>query len=61
MLVLRILGLLIALTIGVSAAIYFITGDRRYLRFAWQVFKYAVFLAVLVLGLMFLERVVAIV
>ena len=61
MLVLRILGLLVALTIAVSAGVYFVTGNRRYLRFAWQVFKYAVFLALLVLGVLFLERVVAIV
>jgi hypothetical protein len=61
MLVLRILGLLVALTIAVSAGVYFVTGDRRYLRFAWQVFKYAVFLALLFLAVLFLERVVAIV
>jgi len=33
-----------------------LTGERRYLRIAWQTFKYAPFLLVLVLLLLFGER-----
>lgn len=35
---------------------YLLSGERRYLRYAWLVFKYALFLSVFVLLLMFGER-----
>jgi hypothetical protein len=35
---------------------YVVTGQRKYLLYAWQVFKYALFLAVLILLLLFGER-----
>jgi uncharacterized membrane protein YgdD (TMEM256/DUF423 family) len=55
-LVLRILALLVVVTIGASAAAFLATRDRRYLRFAWQTFKYSVIVALLILVLMALER-----
>lgn len=39
---------------------YFVTGERRYLRLAWQIFKYAVFVTVLVLLVIFGERLLAV-
>jgi len=36
--------------------VYLLTRDRRYLRFAFQVFKYALIFALLVFGLLILER-----
>jgi hypothetical protein len=57
MLLLRIVGLLAALAIGASVVIYIVTGDRRYRRFAWQLFKITLFFVALVLALMFFERV----
>jgi hypothetical protein len=33
-----------------------VSGERRYLHYAWRVFKYAVFLAAFVLLLVFAER-----
>jgi cell division protein FtsW (lipid II flippase) len=42
--------------LGVCVLMYVMTGQRRYLRYAWQVFKYALFLVVLVLLLLFGER-----
>jgi cell division protein FtsW (lipid II flippase) len=55
-LLVRILGLLVAVALGVCVLMYVMTGERRYLRYAWQVFKYALFLFVLILLLLFGER-----
>ena len=59
MIIVRILVAIVALTAVVSAGTYLVTGDKRYLRFTVQVLKYALFLLLIVLGLLFLERVVA--
>ena len=56
MLLVRVLGLLVAVALGVCVLMYMMTGERKYLRYAWQVFKYALFLVVLVLLLLFGER-----
>ena len=56
MLLVRVLGLLVAVALGVCVLMYMVSGERRYLRYAWQTFKYALFLAVLVLLLLFGER-----
>jgi len=61
MLIVRIIVVLVAISAAVSAGLFLLTGDRRYLRFALQLIKYALFLALLVLGLLFLERMVAMV
>ena len=47
--VLRILGLAVALALGATVLAWLLTGDRRWLRIAWQVFRYAVFGLLLVL------------
>jgi len=56
MLLLRILGLLAAVTLGVLALLYAVSGERRYLKLAWGVFRYALFVAVLVVLLFVFER-----
>ena len=56
MLLVRVLGLLVAVALGVCALMYMVSGERKYLRYAWQTFKYALFLAVLVLLLLLGER-----
>ena len=56
MLLVRILGLLVAVALGVCVLMYVMSGERKYLRYAWQVFKYALFLFVLILLLLFGER-----
>lgn len=50
------LGLLVAVALGACVLMYMLTAERRYLRYAWQTFKYGVFLFVLVLLLFFGER-----
>lgn len=56
MLLVRVLGLLVAVALGVCVLMYVMTGERKYLRYAWLVFKYALFLFVLILLLFFGER-----
>ncbi len=58
MLLLRIAGVLVAITIGAGIVAFLLTRDRRYLRISWQVTRYAVIFALVVLSLMFLERVI---
>jgi hypothetical protein len=57
-LVLRIVAFLAVVAIGVSLAVALLTGDRRWYRFAWQIFKYGLVFALIVLTLLALERVV---
>jgi len=52
----RILGLVAALAIGACVIAHLISGDRRYLGYAWRIFKVSLFLAVGVLLLIFAER-----
>lgn len=57
MLLLRIVGVLVAITVGAGIVAFLFTRDRRYLRLSWQVAKYAALFALLVMALMFFERV----
>jgi len=61
MLFFRIVAILAVITIGASALLFLLTRDRRYFRFAIRVLQYAVIFALVVLGLMALERVVSVV
>lgn len=58
MLLLRILGVLTVIVIGAGIVSYLLTGDKRFLRLAGRVTKYALIFALIVLALMFLERVI---
>jgi hypothetical protein len=52
MLVLRILLILGLIAVAVSLAVYFLSGDKRYLRFSWQIIKFTLVL-LLVAGVVF--------
>jgi heme O synthase-like polyprenyltransferase len=41
--VLRIAVLVVAIVLGVAVLAWLLTGDPRWRRFAWTVFKYSVF------------------
>lgn len=56
MLVLRILGALLVIVIGVSVAFYLVTKDRRWLRFSWQVVKVGFIILLIFLALLVFER-----
>ena len=58
MLLLRIVGILTAITIGSGIVTYLLTGDVRYLRFSGHVAKWALLFTLLVLALMALERII---
>ena len=58
MLILRIVGVLTAITIGAGILAYLFSGDRRYLRLSARVAKYALIFVLVILALMFLERVI---
>jgi hypothetical protein len=55
-LVLRIVGFLLLIAIGGSLVTYLLTRNRRYLTFAWQILKYGMLMASIVLAFMLFER-----
>lgn len=58
MLVLRLLGLLVLITLVGSVALYLFTRNRRYLTFAWRVFQFAFVFLLVFMALYVLERLV---
>jgi hypothetical protein len=58
MLLLRVIGVLVAIAIGAGIVAFLFTRDRRYLRLSFLIAKYALIFALVVLALMFLERVI---
>ncbi len=58
MLLLRIVGVLTAIAIGSGIVAYLFTHDKLYLRLAGRIAKWALIFALVVLALMFLERVI---
>jgi hypothetical protein len=61
MFVLRLVGFLLLLTIGASLTTYLLTRNRRYLTFTWQLLKYSIVLAIIVLAFMLFERLILVV
>jgi hypothetical protein len=55
--VLRIVAYVAVILIGASLAAFLFSRDRRFLRFAWQILKYGLVFAAVVLALVALERV----
>lgn len=56
MLILRIVGALLVIAIGASAAVYLVTKDRRWLRFSWQILKFGLIILLIFFTLFALER-----
>jgi hypothetical protein len=56
LLILRIVGFILLITIGGSLVTYLLTRNRRYLTFAWQVLKYGMVMTGVVLAFMLFER-----
>jgi hypothetical protein len=55
---LRVVGFLVLIAIAASVALFLLSKDRRWLRFGWQVFKYALIVVLIVLAFLVLERVI---
>ncbi len=58
MIVLRIVGFIVLLVIVGAGVVYLLTGERRWLRFAGQVLRFAVIVAAVFMALYLFERVV---
>ncbi len=58
--VLRLLGILVLIAVCGGVAAYLLTRNTKYLFFAWRVFRYAMFVALLIFALLILERVAVI-
>lgn len=58
MLLLRIIGVLTVIVIGAGIVAYLFTGEKRFLYLAARTTKYALIFVLVVLALMFLERVI---
>jgi len=56
MLIARLLGVLVAITIASGIVAFLFTRDRRYLRFAWLTTRYALIFVFFLLCLLVLER-----
>lgn len=59
MLVLRFVGILVAIAVAAGIIAFLLTRDRRYLSLSWRIAKYALLFALLVLVLLFAERILA--
>jgi len=55
-LILRLFLILVTLLLVLSGGIYVFTRDRRYLKFAWQILRFAAVLLLLFAVLFVLER-----
>jgi hypothetical protein len=60
-LVLRLVGVLVLITIAGSFALYLFTRNRRYLTFAWRVFQFGFVFLLVFLALYLLERLVLVI
>jgi hypothetical protein len=60
-LLVRIIGLATAIALGVTVLLWAFTGERKWLRIAWRIFKYALFVVLLILLLIFAERLLVLV
>ncbi len=56
MLILRVFLLLTALLLVLSGIMYLFTRNRRYLALAWQIVRFTIFLVLIFLLLLMLER-----
>ena len=51
------LGVLTAIAVSGGVLAYLLTRNPKYLQFSWRLFRYAIFVALLMFGLLILERV----
>ena len=61
MVVLRLIGILVLITIALGLVLYLFTRNRRYLTFAWRVFQFAVVFLMVFMALYVLERLVLVI
>ena len=54
---LRLLAVILVVAIGAGFLLYVVTGNRQYLGLSWRLLRWGVVFALLVFGLMIIERV----
>ncbi|OGA66182.1 MAG: hypothetical protein A3G83_11840 [Betaproteobacteria bacterium RIFCSPLOWO2_12_FULL_68_20] len=59
MIFVRVIGLAVAIAIGVAVLLWLTTGERKWLRIAWQIFKVALFAVLLILVLFAAEQILS--
>lgn len=59
MLILRFVGLVILIALAVCGGAFLITRERRYLNWAWLIFKVGIAVALVFMALFVLERFLA--
>ena len=57
---LRLLAVLTLLSVAGGVVAFLLTRNQKYLLFSWRLFRYAIFIALLVFALLILERVAVI-
>lgn len=58
MIVIRLFLILALIAVGVSLLMAIVMRDKRYLRFAWQIFKFAVMLMLVFAALVMMGRII---
>ena len=58
MLILRLIVFLGLIAVGLALGMYIFTQDRRYLRFAWQLFKFAIVFLVVFAAIFMMGRII---
>jgi hypothetical protein len=58
MIVVRLLLILLLIAVGVTLIMFVVTRNKGYLRFAWQLFKFAVWLVVIFAALVMMGRII---
>ena len=58
MFVLRLMVVLGVISVAVSMGIYLLSGDKRYLRFSWQIVKFTLVLLLIAALVIFMGRIV---
>lgn len=61
MVVLRLVGILVAIAILGSLALYLFTRNRRFLTIAWRIFQFAFIFLLVFMALYVLERLVLVI
>ena len=61
MFVLRIVCFLVLITVGASLVVYLLSKNRRYVTFAWQLLKYGMLMAIIVLACLLFERLILVI
>jgi len=58
MLVLRLLLILGIISVAVSLGIYFLSGDKRYLKLSWQIIKFTLVLLLVAAAVVAMGRII---